>query len=153
VRLARLSVEPSAVELALDLAEYGGRLAPQLQYPGDPPFEDAYASHRLLFQSTLGRQTDEAVEYFGSRAATASNQEEGTAAVETYLVLLCRADRAAEALSAYAKMVPAGVSLSPYAPSLLDMARQSGDWDRYLEITRCRDDVVGYAIGQVLGKK
>lgn len=149
VRFARLLEEPAAVELALDLVEYGRRLAPQLQYPGDPPFEDLYASHRLLFLATLGRQVDEAIDFFRQQAETLPLEEHGTAAIETCLVLLVRVGRPLEALETYAALVPTDVSLSPYAPSLLELARRSRDWDTYLRIMRDRDDVVGYAIGQL----
>ena len=75
--------------------------------------------------------------------------EEGTAAVETYLILLTRLGRFAEALEAVAELVPPGTALSPYAPTMLDLARQADQMGRYLEICRSRNDLLGFAAGLV----
>ncbi len=72
-----------------------------------------------------------------------------TTAVETYLVLLERTGRAQQALDEYAKLVPADCPLSPYAPTLLRLAQASGGWQRYFEICQQRNDVVGFAAGQL----
>lgn len=148
VRFARLLEEPSAVRLALELTEYGRRLGEQLRYPGEPPFEDTYPSHGLLFSATLGEQVDEAVEYF-NRSADASTEEHGTAPLETLLILLQRVNRHPEALAALAKHGNQAGSLSPYAPTPLALARQCGDWDLYFKIMQDRDDAVGYVMGML----
>ena len=149
VRFARLAEASDTLELAVDLAEYGRRLSAHLQYPGDPPFTDLYASHRLLFLATLGRQVDEAIDYFRRQAEETPVAEHGTGAIETYLIVLCRADRYQDAIDAYAELVPNDGSLSPYAPTLWHLAEQSGDWERYFSVTRERDDPVGFALGQL----
>jgi hypothetical protein len=149
VRFARVLEDPQVVRLAWELAEYGRRLHASLQYPGEPPFADHYTSHALLFAATLGKRVDEAVEYFTSQADVSKPEEEGTAAIETLLVLLARVGRPGEALAAYRERVPTGVQLSAFAPGLLDLARESGDWNLYASITRERDDPVGFAVGQI----
>lgn len=147
VRFARVLTDPRVVELALGLTEYGGRLDPALQYAGDAPFEELYPAHRHFFQATLGRQCDAAIEYFRELAEAADIPTEGTAAVETLLVLLDRAGEAAAAMQAFDELVPSDVHLSPFAPRLVDLAAKSGDWDRYESILRSRNDPVGIAIG------
>lgn len=149
VRFARVLEENTVVRLAWELAEYGRRLHANLQYPGEPPFADHYPSHWLLFAATLGEQVDEAVEYFTAQADASKPNEDGTAAVETLLVLLARTGRWAEALSAYGARVPAGVQLSPFAPRLIELARRSGDWKAYAQIMRDRNDPVGFALGEL----
>jgi hypothetical protein len=37
--------------------------------------------------------------------------------------------------------------LSPHAPTLLELAAASGDWDRYEALCREREDLIGYAAG------
>src|SRR5690606_18985149 len=138
------------VRLAWELAEYGRRLHPTLQYAGEAPFAEHYPNHALLFAATLGEQVDEAVEYFTAQAAEASPEQEGTAAVETLLVLLSRTGRWGEALAAYRERVPVGVQLSPFAPRVLDLAKRSGDWETYAQIMRERNDPVGFAIGELV---
>ena len=153
VRLARLLVEPSAVRLAADLAAYGSHLGSSLQFAGDPPFGDLYASHALFFEATLGENVDEAIRFFHEQAANTSTDEHGTAALETYLILLARCGRFDEAMAAFGELVPDSVVLSPYAPSLLSLAEESGNWQLYGAITSRRDDVIGYVAGQLAAQR
>jgi len=149
VRLARLLTDRSLLLMAVELAEYGSKLSQDLQYPDQPPFEDLYPTHLLLFRATLGEEVDQALDYFGQRARTVEVKQYGATAIETYLILLERTGRAERALDEYASLVPANSSLSPYAPTLLQLAQVSGRWDRYLEICQARHDVVGFVAGQI----
>ncbi len=149
VRFARLLTDVETLRLALDLTEYGRRLARVHQYPGEEPFVDVFPSHRLLFSATLGERIDEAVRFFSRKAHEVSVEDHGTGAIEAYLVLLARLGRHAEALEELGKLVPTDMTLTPYAPTMLELARTSGAWDRYLEIARQRSDMVGFAAGLV----
>jgi hypothetical protein len=164
VRFARLleeapsSEDSSPLRLAADLAEYGRRLAPTLQMAGEEPFVDLYPSHALFFSALLGERIDEALDYFADRAQKVDSQNEdstseGTAAIETYLILLARLGRFREALEAWALRVPPEMRLSAYAPTRLWLAQQMGQFDRYLEICRQRGDLLGYAAGLIEAAK
>ena len=50
-------------------------------------------------------------------------------------------------LAAYSELVKKERELSPHAPTLLELARASGDWERYEAICRERDDLLGFAAG------
>lgn len=149
VRFARLLTDPAAVRLALELAEYGRRLARPLQFPGEEPFVDVFPSHRLFLSAALGENVEEAVRFFRRKAEQVPIQDEGTGAVETYLILLTRLGRHSESLDEMARLVPCDVTLSRYAPSMLELARKSGAWDKYLEASQVRGDLVAYAAGLV----
>ncbi|WP_442483857.1 hypothetical protein [Aeoliella sp. SH292] len=149
VRFARVLTVPPLVELALGLAEYGARLDTTLQYAGEAPFEDLYESHRHFFLATLGREVPAALDYFRARADESDLASDGTAPLETLLVLLERTGHAQEAMEIFAREIPADAQLSPFAPRLLDLAAKSGDWERYETILTDRDDPVGLAIGVV----
>ena len=59
VRFARaLDRECPELDLALQLAEYGARLAPQYQYAGTPPFEEFYPAHIRFLGALLGRDIE-----------------------------------------------------------------------------------------------
>lgn len=65
VRFARfLDKSSPELKLAIELAEYGSHLDPQFQYPGDPPFDEFYPSHRHFFLALSGEKVDEALAYF-----------------------------------------------------------------------------------------
>lgn len=147
VRYARLLTDPALVAKAFEIADYGSRLPADLQYPGEAPFEDLFAAHRRWFSALLGREVDEAIQYFGDKARTEGDDPRSTSAVETLLVLLLRLNRADEALAAYSELVTKERELSRHAPTLLELARSSGDWERYEAICRERDDLLGFAAG------
>src|SRR5690606_13597223 len=132
------------------LTEYGAELHPDMQYRGEAPFEDIYPAHRLFFSACLGRDVQQAIDYFRAEAQKCDLYHEGTGPVETLLVLLDRVGRPGEALKTYVEMVPAGTRLSPYAPRLLDLAMRSGEWELYEKMLSERDDPVGLAVAKVV---
>jgi hypothetical protein len=147
VKYARLLIEPTLVAMALEMVEYGSRLPEELQYAGEPPFEDVYPAHRRWFQATLGRDADVAVEYFAEQAEREVENPLATAAVEAYLELLVRLDRPSDAFDAVERLVPPDRQLSRHAPTLLELAEQSGQWSRYAMICEARNDVLGFTAG------
>jgi hypothetical protein len=147
VRFARLLEDVGALALAEDLTAYGRRLNAQFQFAGEEPFADVYPSHALWFAAQLGRQVDEAVAYFRERAQAISVAEFGTAAAETYIALLARLKRHDEALEATIELIPAGTRTAGFAPNLLELARLSGSYERFLAACRQRGDIVGFTAG------
>jgi hypothetical protein len=106
-----------------------------------------YPSHGLFFAAQLGRQIDEAVAFFRSQADRANLDEQGTAAAEVYVVLLMRLKRFADAFEEHIRLMPAGVRTTGFAPTLLELARLAGVYDRLLAICRGRNDLLGFAAG------
>lgn len=153
VRYARLLTAPELVTRAWEMAEYGSRLPQELQYPGEPPFEENFPAHARFFAALAGHDVEAAVEYFHRRAADCDAAQVGSAPLEVLVVLLCRLQRPAEALDACARLLPADRELSPLAPTLLELAQQSGAWEQYAELCRTRNDVVSYAAGQLAAQR
>lgn len=153
VRAARILTDQALMATAAELAEYGSHLAEDHRYPEPPPFEDTYAAHRLLFRAQLGQEVDAALEHFRQFASQEADGLHGTAAIETYLILLQRVGRPQQALNEYAALVPAECVLSGYAPRLLDLAKQSNQWDEYFAICVQRNDVLGLAAGKLAARQ
>lgn len=153
VRFARLSEDPAVLRLALDLTEYGRRLHAQFQYPGDEPFTENYPAHGLFFSALLGERVDEALEYFRQRAEASDLQQVGTVPIETYIDLLARVGRPAEAIDASLRLMPAGQSGVGIAPSLLDLAQRSGVYDRVQQHCQQRDDLLGFTAALIRAKR
>ena len=77
VRFARfLSPESSELDTVLQLTEYGGRLSPQFQFPGDPPFDAYYTAHLHFFRILANDHRDEAIAYFQDRIRSAEEFED-----------------------------------------------------------------------------
>ncbi len=146
VQIAEELAEPSSLELALDLTRYGQNLDPNLQYAGDPPFEDIYPSHEKFFAAQLGQDVDDALAFFRQRAAATDAHQEGTQAIEVYIDLLARTGRPEEALEATTALIPAGIQSTGRAPSLYELSEQLGSFTRFQEICRDRSDLIGYVL-------
>lgn len=152
VRFALLIDDLQELALALELTEYGRRLDPQYQYPGVEPFGDTYPTHALFFKALLGQDAEQSLAYFRERAETLAGSEAGTGAAEVYVALLARLGRYAEAMEASASLIPPGTRTANFAPSLLELARLAGRYDRLKQICRQRGDVLGFVAGLVEDK-
>jgi hypothetical protein len=147
VRFARVIQDPAALRLAADLTEYGRRLGTPYQFQTEEPFGEPYVAHGLFYRAQLGQQVDEALAYFGDKARTLDREEHGTGPAEVYVALLARIGRPAEALAAAAELIPAGAQTAGFAPSLLELARAAGRYDKLLDVCREREDVLAFAAG------
>ena len=152
VRFARKTSSDETRRLALQLCCYGRRLSKEFQFEGEEPFTDYYVSHELYFQASLGENVDAAIEYFRQRAESIDVEEEGALAVDVYVKLLADAGRHAEAIEATVRLIPQGVHQTGFAPSLLELSRQCGDYDRLLGVSEERGDVLSFVAGLVEGK-
>lgn len=92
----------------------------------------------------MGEGVDEAVRYFGERAEALAD-EQGSWPAEVYVALLARLDRINDAFEAAAKYL-ASARTTGFAPSLLELAQRTGDYDRLREISRQRGDLLGFAM-------
>jgi len=149
VRFSRLLEDARQLRLALDLTEYGRRLHAQFQYAGDAPFEEMYPSHSLFFQALLGENVEESLAYFLGKAEASEPRTQGTAAIEVYVDLLARVGRVSEAIDAAIRLNPEGLSMQGLAPTLLELAQQSGNYDRVREHCRQQGDVLGFTAALV----
>ncbi len=147
VRFARFVEDTEVVRLALDLTAYGRRLSRQFQFAGEEPFVDVYPTSGLFFAAQLGQQVDDALAHFRARAEAVNIEEQGTAAAETYVALLARLKRFADAIAAAATLLPAGVRTTGFAPSLLELSRLAGSYERLMAACKERGDLVGYTAG------
>ena len=145
VRFCRSVQQKSTLELAVDLTEYGRTLAADYQFESEEPFTDTYESHGLFYAAQLGDKVDEALAYFKSRAEGCEIEMIGSLPVEAYIVLLARLGRLDEAIDATINMIPQGVHTTGFAPSLLELSREAGDYSKMLAACRTRGDVVAFA--------
>lgn len=143
VRFALVVDDPETLRLAADLTEYGRRLSAMFQYPGQEPFVDTYPAHALFFRALLGEQVDEALDFFRGRAEALADGDQGAWPAEVYVALLSRLGRLDEAFEAAAHFL-AGARTSGFAPSLLELAQRSGNYERLSEISRERGDLLGF---------
>jgi hypothetical protein len=145
VRMSVLVEDPALIALAVDLAEYGRRLSPRLQFEGYPPFERIFDDHASYLAALLGRDADAAVSHFRAKLA-AYDRESGEAAIAAQtlvnlLVKLNRLDAAIEVASDYFADTPEG-SLS--CPGVAQLCQRAGVPQRLADIARDHHDLVNY---------
>ncbi len=148
VRIAAVLTEPSQLRKAWELAQYGRRLDHQFQYPGEEPFVDFYPAYSAYYQVLLGENVEAGLKVFERKAKSVDPTVHGTAAIETYVELLDRLGRQAEAIEAAVSLVPDAVPSQRIVPLLLEIAGRSDDKSVYtpiLEYCRKHNDVIGYA--------
>ncbi len=145
VRFARILDSRNHLRLAVDIAQYGRQLHSQYQYPSDEPFADLYPMSLGMFRALLGEHVDEALKMFLQKAESLDPNEHGTVAIETYADLLTRVGRPGEAMHFLIKKMPRGMRPFGIAPSLLELAEASKDFQPMLEHSLQRRDLVGYA--------
>jgi len=153
VRIARVLSEPADLRLALDLTEYGRRLSQQFQYHGDEPFAETYPANALYFQALLGQNIQEAALYFQTKAELLDPQHHGYGAIETYIDLLSRLGRHAEALAAAVKFDVGSIQPLGNAPPLVELARKSGEYTSVLAHCRQKQDLLGFTAALVQSAK
>lgn len=99
VRFARsLPADAEALTLAMELAEYGRHLAPQYQYPGDPPFESFYEGHLQYFRAIADHERDAALQYFRDKLAAEPDEQDRQLIAYVLVDLLMRIEQRDEGL-------------------------------------------------------
>ena len=100
VRFARFfSSESPGLQTAIELAEYGMRLSPQFQFPGDPPFDEYYKAHLNFFRILAGDWREEAIAYFRERLKAAAETEDRRLIAYVLVDLLVRIGAKDEAVA------------------------------------------------------
>ena len=149
VRFARIITDPSVLRVAVDLSAYGTHLHESLQPSADPPFDDYFPAHRLFYAAQLGREVDPAVEYFRTQAEATDLAIDSVVPIEVYVALLDRLARYGDAVRARAQLLPPDIQTTGFAPTLVELSRRAGNYEFLLGQCQQRDDLLGYAIGQL----
>jgi hypothetical protein len=145
--IARECTDPAHIGRAWELALYAGHIPPDLLMAGEPPFEELAEAAQLFFAAELGRDIQQAVDFFSRKVSDSPGE---SLPAEWLVVLLARVGRAGEALQAALEFLPgpderAGQPSTGLVPSLVDLATASGTWEPLLEACHRRDDPVTFA--------
>jgi hypothetical protein len=144
VRFARsLDATCPELDLALQLAQYGSRLAPQYQYAGNAPFDDFYPAHIQYFKALLGQNQDEALAYFRDRLKDDPADTENQLTAYVLADLLLRLEKTDEALDITRKYL--ADSAEDFGLSIPELCAATGRYDVLKQIAADRGDVINYA--------
>ncbi len=144
VRFARfLDAGCPELDLALQLAQYGTRLAQQYQYAGNPPFDDFYPAHIRFFKVLLDVEREPSLEYFRSKIGEDVADTDNQLTAYVVVDLLQRIGRQNEALELACKYL--AESADEFGLSLPEMCAQAGRLDLLKTLARNKGDVVNFA--------
>ena len=146
------SILPSSLELeereplllALEMAEYGNRLAPTFHYRSEPPFENLYQDHAVYLRALLGDDVDSAITHFQKKAAEANPQEDSRPA-QALVGLLTRLRRYADAIEVSLTYLRDHNPSQLACPSVLQLCQLAGDHRRLMEVAREKGDLLHFA--------
>jgi hypothetical protein len=148
IRFAR-SIESPAEELdlALQMCEYGQRLAAPLQYAGEPPFVDYYAAHAAFFRALLDKDREKSLQYFRDQLANEPDDSDKPLLAYVLVDLLTRVgrlDEAVEVASGWLTNLGEDVRVS-----FSELCLQANRADALRESARRNGDLVTYATALV----
>ncbi len=134
------------LDLAIELCEYGMKLSPKFSYPGEPPFEDMYRDYHVYLRTLAGRDVEEGISHFRSKAERANPEEDGTLPAEVLVNLLVRLGRHEAAVEAFGRFL-AEANGRLTCPTLQELCQKASDYRPLIEVSRKRDDLVNFAAG------
>ena len=150
VRFAR-ALTPADPELsqAMELAQYGAKLAPQFQYVAEPPFDDYYPASIAYFQAVGDTDRSRGLDYFRTALAAAEDDRDWQVVAYVLVDLLLRCeqvDAAAEVAAEHLSALEEAGGLSFAA-----LCRRANRFDLLKEAAQRRGDLVAYTAAQIEG--
>jgi hypothetical protein len=143
IRFARSIDAPAEeLELALQMAEYGSRLDERLQYAGEPPFEDSYPAHIQFFKVLIGRDREQALQYFRDKLAAEPDEKDKPLLAYVLTDLLMRVgklDEAVDVAAQYLTSLGDDVSFS-----FAELCAEAKRPDVCRRVAEGRGDLVGF---------
>ena len=146
------ALESSDPELALaiELCEYGKLLSPQLQYPGDLPFDEYYVAHGFFLNALNCNQVDEGLQYFTDRLKNEPDEPDQQLIAYVLLDLAQRVGRIESVLKDAAKYVSR--MEDPNGFSFARLCVDVGMTDELEKAAVQNDDLLAFAIARLSAK-
>jgi tetratricopeptide (TPR) repeat protein len=148
IRFARsLEAPVEELDLALQLCEYGQRLAEPLQYAGEPPFVDYYPAHAAFFRALLDKDREKSLQYFRDQLANEPDDADKPLLAYVLVDLLQRVGRLDEAVDVASRWL---TNLSEdVRVSFSELCLQAKRPDALRDAARRNGDLVTYATALV----
>jgi len=152
--VVQMSIEladPAGLQLARDLCAYGRRLAPNLRFPGTPPFENLYHDVDVYLSVLLGEKVEEGLAHFRAKI-TADPDGPDSFAAEVLVKLLVRLGRLEEALAVASEYFVNLDERQLSCPGVFDLSQRLKDYGALAEVARKRNDPVHFLAGLIAAK-
>ncbi|MFO0888980.1 MAG: hypothetical protein U0790_07505 [Isosphaeraceae bacterium] len=145
VRYSIMLTDRAALALAADLAEYGRRLSPRLQFEGAPPFERTFEDHLRYLRALLGQDVEQAVAHFRRKAEeTLGDDLESTYPAQVLVNLLVRIGRLEDAIDVAGEQLAGLADGALVCPGVAELCQRAGRLDRLEAIARSHGNPVQF---------
>ena len=143
VRFGRV-IDPPAdeLEMALQLAEYGCKLDPPLQYGAEAPFEDFYPAHVKFYRVLLDKNRADALQYFQDRLDQEPDEQDKPFLAYIIVDLLMRSNQLDPAVELAAKYL-SNIN-NDARVSFAELCQKAGRLDVWRQVTREQNDLLGF---------
>lgn len=140
------------LELARELAEYGKKLSPRYQYPGDPPFEDHYVDYSAYLEILAGVNVEENLAHFRKKLDV--DPDDFTSAPAEVLVnLYLKLNRPTDALEIARKYLASEDARQLSCPGVNELCERAKDYRTLSEVARERGDSVHFLAGLIAANR
>jgi len=143
--------DAGSLRMAVEMADYGRRLAPMFHFRGDSPFEDTYADHAVYLGALLGEKVDDAIAHFRKKATETLSAEGDTTPAEVLIELLIRLGRYAEAIHASLEFFPNSNAAPLSCPSAIQLCQIAGDYRQLRELALEHGDLLAFTAAVIQG--
>ena len=152
LRFAPELEDPGTLRMALELADYGRRLAPMFHFRGDPPFEDTYADIGVYLRALLGEDVDQAIAHFRQKVSASDSAPGDTTPAEVLIELLVRLNRYDEAIQSSLEFLPNSDGMHLSCPSAIQLCQMAADYERLRDLARERGDLLAFTAAVLQGR-
>jgi hypothetical protein len=143
-----IHLEPcEELQRARELCAYGLRLAPRLQYAGEPPFENQYRDYGIYLAILAGDQVEEGLAHFRAQVENADPETVGSFPAQVLVNLLLRLDRPREALDVARRHLADVQNQRLSCPSITELCQRVRDYRTLAEVAREQGDPVHFVAG------
>ena len=142
-----LTREDPQLERAIALCSYGGKLAENLQYPADVPFDRYYEANGYFLNALAGHNVDEALAYFKERMQEESDFTNQRLIAFVMIDLAGRADRIDDVLPDAAPVLAGLEDTNGF--SFTACCVEASRFDVLESTSRENDDVLSWAVARI----
>ena len=151
VRIARFCDQEKVLDLARQICVYGRLLDEQLKYPGEPPFEDLFDSHRHYFNVRLKQSVDAGLDYFRTKIQNYPDQSDQATGMAILVELLQAVGESEQAIAAMISNSDRDDHV--HGLELVPMARSESDYAMIVDYSRQHDDLASFCIARIAQRR
>jgi hypothetical protein len=141
------------LKLARELCAYGKKLSPRFQFNADPPFDGQYVDYDAFLSILTGEDVAAGLAHFHKKADEADPETIGSFPAEVLVNLLLRLGRPKEALAVARKHLVRLGDQRLSCPSIVDLCKESGDFQTLAEVAREQGNAVNFVAGIIAADK